>query len=173
MCVCVYASVCPPATLLPSEGESRHKWNPYLWAHSRYPTHWHTYTSTTPTVKTLKLSYSICTNIDGCRHLHRDIYITLFPQGSRTQLVQEDVSFFLLQAHKNQLSVCVCGRMHSCVCVCVGVWQNIISALACAPTRKVVSPSFTYSGYQANNVMWNTWAHFNTEDSMTRELMTH
>lgn len=68
-------------------------------------------------------------------------------------------------------SVCVgaCTR----VCVRVGAWQRVISASACAPAHKVVSPSFTYSGYQANNVMRNTWAHFNTEDSMTRELMTH
>lgn len=77
---------------------------------------------------------------------------------------------FCKRTRINSLS-CVRGRVHSCVCR--GAWQRVISALACAPAHKVVSPSFTYSGYQANNVMRNTWAHFNTEDSMTRELMTH
>ncbi len=87
---------------------------------STRPTRWHTHTHThrISTVKTLKLSYSTCINIDGCMHFYQDIYITLYSHKGTEHSWLKRMFHFSSSQHTQincaYVWVCVCA----CACVC-------------------------------------------------------
>lgn len=96
------------------------------------------------------------------QHMH--LYITLVPSENRTQLAQEDGQFSLLPAHVQQ-HPCSCARIHACS------WNRHVSVCVLP-----VSPRQLYLPIQdiRLTVLCQTLlARLSTDESMTRELLTH
>lgn len=95
---------------------------------TRWPTqaHMHAYTQThrISTVKTLKLSYSICVNIERCMHLYQDIalyshkgtehsWLKRMFHFSSSQHIQ--INYACMCVHHFGASLCVCACLEGCV----------------------------------------------------------